>query len=194
MLLRFVSSGAALSLRSSPVPNLCFLTIHCQWALFSPSEEVNYTSHYLLAHQRGLPANAVCLAHVTTSLLTFIRVIFAAIPASGELPPALFYEQVQVCGAQELGQRKGACCLNQHVSRAENSDFGWEMQALNISVPAASKAPLCHQPWCLAPLQAAPGRGLGSHQAGVALVCRDNAGQGSCDGVTHGVLLIWWEH
>lgn len=72
-------------------------------------------------------------------------------------------------------------------------NFSWEMQALN-SVPAASKAPLCHQPWCLAPLQAAPGCGLGSHQAGVAPVCRDNVGQGRCDGVTHGVQLIWWEH
>lgn len=115
VLLQFVSSGAALSLCSSPIPNLCFLTIHCQWALFSPSEEVNYTSRYLLAHQRGLPANAVCLAHVATSLLTFIRVIFAAIPASGELPPAPFYKRVQAYGAQELGQRKGAYCLNQHV-------------------------------------------------------------------------------
>lgn len=105
----------------------------------SRSEEINYTSRYLPAHQRGLPANAVCLAPVTTSLLTFIHVIFAAIPASGELPPAPFYKRVQACGAQELGQRKGACCLNQHVSRAEHSDFGWEMQALNISVPAASQ-------------------------------------------------------
>lgn len=115
VLLQFVSSRAALSLRSSPISNLCFFTIHCQWALLSPSEEVNYTSRYLLAHQHGLPANAVCLAHVATSLLTFIRVIFAAIPASGELPPAPFYKRVQACGAQELGQRKGACCLNQHV-------------------------------------------------------------------------------